>query len=239
MTHITAVITGASGGIGRAIALRLAADGAQLCLIGRSPGKLEALRAALAPSQTTIHTLCCDLDKEDDLRELPSAVAQVFPRLDVLIHAAGAIATAPLASVAPADLDRQYRVNVRAPVLITQSLLAPLQAARGQIVFINSSLGLRTKERAGAYAATKHALKAIADTLRMEVNASGVRVLSVFPGNTATGMQEQVCREFGAPYDPASMLRPDDVAAAVVNALMLPRSAELTDLHIRPMRKQS
>lgn len=142
-----------------------------------------------------------------------------------------------LAEVSLADFDRHYRVNVRAPLLLTQLLLPLLRAARGQIVFINSSLGVRTKERAGAYAASKHALKALADTLRMEVNADGIRVLSVFPGNTATPMQAQICQALGQPYEPAHLLQPDDVAVAVRDALTLAPTAELTDLHIRPARK--
>lgn len=237
MTHRTAVVTGAGSGIGRAVALRLAAGGIDLCLVGRTAAKLESVRTELGPCPATIHTLPCYLDQEDDVVTLPGRIGRVFARLDILVHSAGAITLAPLATASLPDFDEQYRVNVRAPLLLTQRLLPLLQAAQGQIVFVNSSLGMRTKEHAGAYAATKHALKAIADTFRMEINASGVRVLSVFPGNTATDMQRQVCRALGRPYAPETMLQPDDVAAAIVNALTLPRTAELTDLHIRPAQK--
>jgi NADP-dependent 3-hydroxy acid dehydrogenase YdfG len=86
------------------------------------------------------------------------------------------------------------------------------------------------------YAASKHALRALADGLRDEVNKKGVRVITVFPGRTATPMQEAVHRYEGRPYDAERFLQPEDVAAAAVNALALPRTAEVTDLHIRPMR---
>jgi NADP-dependent 3-hydroxy acid dehydrogenase YdfG len=101
---------------------------------------------------------------------------------------------------------------------------------------VNSGSGFHPA-RAGwvAYAASKHALRAVADGLRDEVHARGVRVISVFPGRTATPMQEEVQRYEGNDYDPERFLQPDDVAAAVLNALALPRTAEITDLHVRPM----
>lgn len=233
----SAVITGAGSGIGRAIATRLAACGVHLCLIGRTAAKLETLRVELAIYSVNIHLLPCDLDQDNDVRRLSPRIQECLAQVDILIHSAGAIRLGAVETVTPGDIDHQYRVNVRAPLLITQSLLASLRVARGQVVFINSSLGVRTKEHAGVYAATKHAQKALADTLRMEINSSGVRVISVFPGNTATAMQEEICRSLGQPYRPEGMLQPDDVATAVVNVLQLPASAELTDLHIRPARK--
>jgi NADP-dependent 3-hydroxy acid dehydrogenase YdfG len=234
----TAVVTGATSGIGRMVAARLVECGVQVCIVGRSAAKLALTRDELAKSTATVHTRCCDLDKDDDVVTLGSDIEHLFGgRLDLLIHCAGFLAIAPLESVPLADFDAHYRINVRAPLLLTQTLLPLLKAAHGQIVFVNSSLGTRIKEGAGAYAASKHALKAVADTLRAEVEKSGVRVLSAFPGNTATTMQQQACREFGKPYRPENMLHPEDVATAVVNALTLPANAALTELHILPARK--
>ncbi len=234
LSGLTAVVTGAGSGIGRSIAAKLASDGVQVCLAGRTLAKLKPLAGALARADISVHTVACDLNQDDDVRALASAVERLFRQVDILVHGAGTIALAPLESTAIADFDRQYRVNVRAPLLLTQALLPLVKRARGQIVFINSSLGVRVKERAGAYAASKHALKALADTLRAEVQASGVRVLSVFPGNTATAMQQQVCRALNQPFVPAAMLQPDDVATAVVHALLLPPNAALTELHLLP-----
>jgi NADP-dependent 3-hydroxy acid dehydrogenase YdfG len=106
-------------------------------------------------------------------------------------------------------------------------------------VFINSSAGLGAKAGVGQYAASKHALKAIADSLRAEVNALGLRVLSVFPGRTASPMQAAVHALEGKAYHPESLLQPQDVAAVVLNALSLPRSAEVTDISIRPLVKSN
>lgn len=238
LSRRTALVTGATGGIGRMIAARLGELGARVCLLGRPGDRLERARAELASSGPEMHACGCDLARDADIAAVAPALARAFDgRLDFLIHAAGVIRIAPLAAVAPADLDAHYRINVRAPLLLTQAVLPLLEAAHGQIVFLNSSLGTRVKEGAGAYAASKHALKALADTLRAELEPSGVRVLSAFPGNTATPMQEQICREYGKPYRPQAMLQPQDVAAAVVNALLLPATAALTELHILPARR--
>jgi NAD(P)-dependent dehydrogenase (short-subunit alcohol dehydrogenase family) len=137
-----------------------------------------------------------------------------------------------------ADLDLQYAINVRAPYAVTQRLLPLLAAARGQIVFINSSVGLTAKRSdVGQYAATKHALKAITDSLREEVNPKGIRILAVYLGRTATPMQESICRKEGRVYHPETLLQPEDVASVVLQALMLPPTAEVTDISIRPMTR--
>jgi NADP-dependent 3-hydroxy acid dehydrogenase YdfG len=120
---------------------------------------------------------------------------------------------------------------------LTQALLPALKASQGQIVFINSTVGLAARANVAQYAATKHALKALADALREEVNPAGVRVLSVYPGRTATDQQASIYELEGRAYAPETLLQPEDVAATVVGALTLPRTAELTDLRVRPMRK--
>jgi NADP-dependent 3-hydroxy acid dehydrogenase YdfG len=87
------------------------------------------------------------------------------------------------------------------------------------------------------YSSTKSALKLIADCLRLELNSSGVRVMSVYPGKTASAMQQRAHELAGKPYDAASLMQPEDVAQMVLSALALPKTAEMTDLHIRPMKK--
>ncbi len=137
------------------------------------------------------------------------------------------------------NLDSQYRINVRAPYALTKALLPMLRARRGQVVFINSSRGVIAGAGVGQYAATKHALKAIADSLREEVNADGIRVLSVFLGRTATPMQATIHKLEGKVFQPEKLLQPEDVASVVINALSLPRTAEVTDINIRPLAKPS
>jgi NADP-dependent 3-hydroxy acid dehydrogenase YdfG len=137
----------------------------------------------------------------------------------------------------PQDFDRQYLTNVRAPYVLTQAFLPMLVSHQGQIAFINSSIIRAARSNVSQFAATQHALRAVADCLREEVNVKGVRVLSVFPGRTATERQATIHQWEGKPYHQERLLQPEDVAAVVVNALELPRTAEVTDIHIRPMNK--
>jgi len=120
---------------------------------------------------------------------------------------------------------------------LTQLLLADLTASRGQIVFVNSSQGLKAAPGVGQFAATQHALKAVADSLRQEVNQEGVRVLTVFPGRTATPRTADICRLEGIPYQPELLLQPEDIATMISAALMLPRTGEVTNISLRPLHK--
>jgi NADP-dependent 3-hydroxy acid dehydrogenase YdfG len=120
---------------------------------------------------------------------------------------------------------------------LTQTLLPLLKSGKGQVVFINSSAGLKAGVNNAQYAATKSALIAIADGLRNELNSEGIRVLSVYPGRTATAMQETVYKMEGRTYRPERLLQAEDIAITVINALSIPRTAEITDIHIRPFLK--
>jgi NAD(P)-dependent dehydrogenase (short-subunit alcohol dehydrogenase family) len=231
-----AVVTGASGGIGRAIAVALSREGVHVCAVGRNLSSLaETVAAARQFSPATSFQI--DLTVEEDLQPLLRHLEEVG-RVDILIHCAGVIHQDPMERSRIEDFDLQYATNVRVPYFLTQRLLPFLTASRGQIVFINSSAGLTAKRsRVGQYAATKHALRAIADSLREELNPKGIRVLSVYLGRTATPMQETLFREEGKTYRPEMLLQPEDIASVVVNALMLSPTAEVTDISIRPMHK--
>jgi NADP-dependent 3-hydroxy acid dehydrogenase YdfG len=232
-----AVVTGASSGIGRAVADALAAQGAGVALVGRDTERLEVAKKAVEALGARAEIHSCDLSDDVQLRRLLETFTQAHERIDVLVHAAGIIYAAPVALATLADFDQQYRVNVRAPFVVTQGLLPLLTHAHGQVVFVNSSVGLRGKENVSIYAGTKHALKAFADSLRMEVNPLGVRVLSVYAGTTATPMQRTLHEAGSTPYVPEALLQPADIAASILQSLLLPRTAEITDLHIRPMTK--
>lgn len=232
-----AVITGASSGIGAAIAIALAREGARLLLAGRSVEKLELVAERARDLSPGVETFAADLADDERVHDLAARAVGAFGGVDVLVHSLGLFAGGPIETSPVEDLDRQYRINTRAPYVLTQALLPSLLARQGQVVFVNSGAGINpARGQWGAYAASKHALRALADSLRDEVNKRGVRVISVYPGRTATPMQEEVHRFEGKPYDPERFLQPQDVASAVLNALALPRTAEVTDLQIRPMR---
>ena len=237
LTDQIAVVTGASSGIGKAIALGLAAQGTRLCLVGRNMERLEAVAAKARSTTQWSRCYPLDLTSEKEISEFAVRLNEEVGHVDVLVHSAGVILTGEVALAPPENFDWQYKVNVRGPYILTQALLPIMKPCKGQIVFINSSVGLNARASVGQYAATKHALKAIADSLREEVNADGLRVLSVFLGRTDSPMQEAVHKMEGKTYHPEFLIRPDDVAATVISALSLTRSAEVTEINIRPLRK--
>ncbi len=234
-----ALVTGASGGIGAAIARALAIRGMSLCLTGRDEVRLEACatEARLRAGQVIAHA--ADLSSDDALRGLTHRVETDLGRLDVLVHAAGAISLGNLETAGWHDLDEQYRVNLRAPFLLTKACFPLLKSSKGQVVFVNSTAALAATAENAAYGATKRALQSLCASIRDHANQHGVRVLSVYPGRTGTGMQAAVHIREGRSYEPANLLQPADVAGVVVAALEAPHTAEVTDIIVRPMCKPS
>lgn len=104
------------------------------------------------------------------------------------------------------------------------------------MIFVNSGAGLNANAQWGAYAASKHGLKALADALRQEEKPNGVRVTSVYPGRTASPMQAKVHQQEGKEYDASRWIDPESVATAILTALDLPRDAQIDDMTVRPGR---
>jgi NADP-dependent 3-hydroxy acid dehydrogenase YdfG len=238
LSNQLAVVTGAGSGVGRAIVLGLANQGAKLCLLGRTLERLEAVAEQARSHNTWAKCYQIDLVSEKEIKDFAVQLRRDAGQVDILIHSAGIIFVGPLAQATVEDFNRQYQVNLRAPFVLTQALLPMMKSCQGQIVFINSSVGLNARAHVGQYAATKHGLKGIADSLREEVNPNGLRVLSVFLGRTASPMQAAVHQTEGKDYHPEHLIQPEDVSAVVINTLCLPRSAEVTDINIRPLKKQ-
>jgi NADP-dependent 3-hydroxy acid dehydrogenase YdfG len=231
----TAIVTGGGSGVGAAVALALAAAKVNVCLVGRSCGNLEAVAQEARRHGVKATPYVTDLADEDDLDRLIGRLMNDLTQVDVLVQNAALYSAAAIADSAVKDFDRHYRTNLRAPYALTQGLLPKLKARGGQVVFINSSSGISAKALTSQYDATKHGLRALADSLRSEVNADGIRVLSVYLGQTATGMQSRIHEARGTPYDPERLLQPQDVASIILSALSMPSTAEITDIHVRPM----
>lgn len=229
-----AVVTGAGSGIGKAIACALAAQGATLCLVGRTREKLQAAAQSL---NGTHAVLPADLSRDCQIEALVAEVQRRCSRVDMLVMCAGEMVQGTVQNSPVAVLDQLFRSSVHGSYLLIQKLLPPLRQCRGQIVIINSSAGLSARPNLGQYSATKHALKAITDALRGEVNEFGIRVLGVYCGRTATPMMETMYKQDAKACKPELLLQPEDIASVVLNALMLPRTAEVTDINIRAMMK--
>jgi NADP-dependent 3-hydroxy acid dehydrogenase YdfG len=230
-----AIVTGASGGIGAALTRALLRECVTVFLVGRNRERLEAVISG--DNDYHARVFPADLTSAEAIKAITNVIESQFGRLDVLIHSAGIISHASLQQSSVEDFDAQYAANLRAPYMLTQAMLPLLKSCRGQIVFINSSAGLGARPNVGQYCAIEHALRALTDTIRAEVNGDGIRVLSVYPGRTATSRQAALYAKAGTQYRPELLLQPEDIASVVLNAITLPRTAEVTDIAIRPMLK--
>lgn len=226
MNHL---VTGAGSGIGAALVGALHQRGDNLVLLARSGDRADDLAAAY-PGATT---LVADLADPPGL-ERALAEADLPDSLDSVVHVAGAVDLAPLAELDLADWQRQLDVNLTAPALVTRAALPALRAARGLVLFVNSGAGLAAHPDWSAYAASKFGLRALADALRGEEKPHGVRVTTVFPGRTATPMQEKVHRQEGRDYDASAWIDPRTVAATILHVLDLPRDATVPEVSVHP-----
>jgi NADP-dependent 3-hydroxy acid dehydrogenase YdfG len=236
-TGQVAVVTGSSSGVGKALALALASRGATLCLLGRDLHRLRKVRDKIGSNWNRSQCYPVDLTHDSEIRELQAQVEQDFGAIDVLIHSAGVICLGGVQRASVEDFDLQYRINVRAAFSLSQAMLPLIKARHGQFVFVNSLAGLTSNPNTPQYSATKHAMTAIANSLREEVNPMGLRVLNLFIGCTATPMQVALHALEKKPYRPERFLQPDDIASVVLNVLSLPRTAEVTEIKIRPLIK--
>ncbi len=223
----THLVTGAGSGIGAALADRLLERGDELVLLARSRERAHDLRSEL-PGTTV---LVADLA---DPAELEALTGELPDRLDSVVHAAGVAELGPVADLPTATWQEQLTVNVIAPAALTRIALPALRSAKGTVVFVNSGAGLSASPHWSAYAASKHALKALADSLRAEEQEAGVRVTTLYPGRTATPMQQRVHEHEGRDYDPEQWIDPATVADAILHVLDLGPDATISDLTLRP-----
>jgi NAD(P)-dependent dehydrogenase (short-subunit alcohol dehydrogenase family) len=227
----THLITGAGSGIGAAVARRLLDRGDELLLLARDAGRAKELARDFPGARTLV----------GDLAE-PERLSWAFghqalpDRLDSLLHIAGVVDLGPVGDLTPKVWQRTLAANLVSPAELTRLVLPQLRLTQGHVVFVNSGAGLSANAEWSAYAASKHGLRALADALRHEEHGNGVRVTTVYPGRTATPMQEKVHQQEGRPYDAARWIGADSVATTVLAALDLPRDAEVTDLTVRPGR---
>lgn len=212
MTRI-AIVTGATGGMGRRIVRELARDH-EVWAIGRDFSGWE--------DQPNVHQV------EWDLRDPESGSFPQFPdQVDVLVHAAAIAEKRRMEDCDAAAYRRHLDINVVAPAALTRALLPALRTAEGTVIFINSGAGRNVAAGNAAYAASKHALWAVADTLRIE--EPGMRVSTIAPGPTDTAMLAGL-----QVYDPAEVIDPEEIARAVRFVVDAGPTVQLTDVQVRP-----
>jgi len=226
------MVTGATSGIGAAVAKAFCASGANVFLLGRNARRLSAAAARL-PAARVAGTERLDLGSLAELRSTLAALAQRLRRVDVLVHAAGEYGWTEPGSLDTDGFDLLFDVNVRAPYLLTQGLMPQLARAQGQVIFINSSVVRSLGQGVAAFKATQHAVQGLVDSLRQDFNGRGVRIASVFPGRTATPRMRRIYARQNRKYTPNVLLKARDVAALIVAIAATPRAVEITDVHLR------
>ncbi|MFF4190690.1 SDR family oxidoreductase [Nonomuraea sp. NPDC001831] len=217
----TALVTGASRGVGEAVARALGPTH-HVILGGRDESALAALAAELPDARPW----------PVELTRLTEADVSGVERLDVLVHSAGIALLGRIADQPAANWRTTMELNVVAVAELTRLLLPALRRARGHVVCVNSGAGQRANPDWASYAASKFALRAFADALRLE--EPELRVTTVYPGRVATDMQRGVRAQEGGAYEPDKYLTPESVARAVLATINAGPDAHLTELTIRP-----
>jgi short-subunit dehydrogenase len=204
------LLTGATGGLGRAIAKALDAHGAHLLLTGRKQAALEELASELKSAEA----LAADLARRDDVAALPARAG----RVDVLVHNAGLPGSGRLETYTDEQIDRVLDVNLRAAIVLTRALLPAMsERGEGHLLYVSSMSGKIPTVRASIYAATKYGLRGFAGGLRDDLHGTGVGVSTVFPGPIqGGGMWDEAGIQLPWWVPTKS---PEDVGAAVVKAI--------------------
>lgn len=217
----TAVVTGASRGIGSAIARALAEAGARLVLLARDARRLEALAGELGAE-----AIPCDLRHASDLERVLDAIAQPP---DILVNNAGRFELARIDETTPAAFESALAVNLVAPFRLIRAFLPAMrQRGHGDIVSVGSIADHTTFPENGAYAASKHGLRALHDVLRAELRGSGVRTTLVSPGPVDTSLWDAIDPDSREGFTPrARMLSAEAIAAAVLYAVSQPADVDV------------
>jgi NADP-dependent 3-hydroxy acid dehydrogenase YdfG len=216
------MITGASAGLGKAIAAALAPTHT-LFLAGRPSRRLDEVAELYGATTWPI-----DLADTGDVETVVEPIAE----LDVLVHNAGVAYPGRVAETIPEQWRATLEVNVVGAVALTLALLPALRAARGHVVFINSGSGINASPGLASYSASKFALRSFADSLRADER--DLRVTSIHPGRIDTDMQRDLIAYEERDYVPEQFLRADTVAAAVAQAVATPPDAHVHEVIIRP-----
>jgi len=224
-----ALVAGASSDIGKAITLGLVRAGAYVFALGRNNTKLTQVAA---DNKETIIPVVADLTRGADIVAVRDRLSQ-RGRLDILVLGSGIYER----SSDPDALVRQLAANVQGPYALLEAMLPLLVSSKGLVVFINSTQGLAASPGVGHFAATQHAMRALADSLRQEFNPKGIRMTSVFLGRTATARQAAIFSMEQRPYKPEVLIQPEDVANVIVYLAKLPQTSEITEITMRPCLK--
>jgi NADP-dependent 3-hydroxy acid dehydrogenase YdfG len=230
MAGRTALVTGASRGIGLAVARALVAEGAWVGMVARAPEPL-----ARAAEDAGGHAIPADLSTPEGAHTVATYVGELLGDApDLVVGAAGAFSLARLDQVEPEDFERQLGANLRAPFLLVRAFLpAMLRRRSGHFIHVGSVAGRVAFPENGAYAASKFGLRGLHEVLRAEIRGTGVRATLVEPAATDTPLWDDIDPDARADMPSrASMLRPEDVARAVLFAAQQPPAVQISSIAV-------
>jgi NADP-dependent 3-hydroxy acid dehydrogenase YdfG len=225
------LITGASQGIGAAIAQVFAAElpGVRLALVARNEKNLRATARECLKLGAEVELFPCDVTKEKAVTAMARIVARHFGPVDVLINNAGAFTMAPFAKTSVAAFDDMIATNLRSAFLVTHAFLpAMLKRKRGDVFFMSSIAGLGAYPQAAAYCAAKFGVTGLAKVLRAETRDTGIRVCCVHPGATWSPSWSK------SGVKPARIMPAEDIARAILDVYRLSRRTVVEEIVLRP-----
>lgn len=227
-----ALVTGATEGIGRAIALALAGAGYRVGVCSRTGSKVDALVAALRASGAEASGRRADVSNPEDVDALVSQLERDLGPVDVLVNNAGIMRFHPIAELTLDDWDATMATNVRGLFIATQAVLPGMRKRRrGAIVNIASLAGRNGIVGGAAYTASKHAVLGFAKSLMLEVRKDDIRVITICPGSVDTQLLQAEPAMYGKDR---KIMAPEDVAEVVLATLALPARALVSELDLRP-----
>jgi NAD(P)-dependent dehydrogenase (short-subunit alcohol dehydrogenase family) len=187
----TAIVTGATSGIGRATVIKFADAGATVAAVGRDAAALENLQNQITATGAIVHTIRADVTNEADLQKIKFETIKRFGQIDVLVNAAGILSGGTIENTAAADFDFLMNVNVRAVFLLTQLIVPELEKTGGNVVNVSSVTGLRAFPGVLAYCVSKAAIDQLTRCAALELAAKKIRVNAVNPGVVVTNIHKR------------------------------------------------
>lgn len=227
---MTGLVTGASRGIGKAIALELAASGYDLCITGRDINALESTAAELEAKGVRVRCACADLADESSYESIVKTAADTFGGIDLLVNCAGLSMAGPFDEATPEQWDKIFAVNAKAPFFISKAALPYLKKSeKPMVINIASVVGFKGYANQSVYASSKHALTGFTKVFAKEVQPFGIRVHLISPGGVATEMVKQM-----RPDIKADELIQTEEIAEIVNFLVNRKGkGTIDDFYIR------
>jgi len=235
----TAVMTGASGGIGEATARALAAEGTAVALLARRAGRIEALAAEITAAGGKGVACVADVQDRDAVLRAADIVGAALGPVHILVNSAGVMLLSPFDAGKVDEWRRMIDTNPTGVLLGSDVFLPQLVAAQGDIVNISSVAGRTTGPNSSVYNATKWGLSAWSDALRKELIQASIRVIVVEPGAVATELTDHISddhirEDAQGFYDSVAALQAEDIAAAIAFAVGQPHRVSLNEILIRP-----